>query len=156
MKLKISSLFGSSIFVGNSEDTSIRGVDGNMSNIRLSGVVCSTDVPDNISEIIFGNLVTGIGEEAFYERRVLNRVVLSSTTTEIQPWAFYGTGISSMHIPGSVREIGKGVFGDIDIDLFSVESTNPNWKSESRMLLSRDGKTLAGGVNGEMAVPDGV
>ena len=39
---------------------------------------------------------------------------------------------------------------------FRVDEDNPNYKSDGNMLLTKDGKTLIAGINGNVVIPDGV
>ena len=52
-------------------------------------------------------------------------------------------------MPASVTNIGQYAFSDCrGLTAFSVDEANPKYKSVSKLLLTKDGKTLVYGVNG--------
>ena len=62
-----------------------------------------------------------------------------------------------MTIPDSVTSIGTAAFsGCSGLMSFSVDANNPNYASANDLLLSKDGKTLTAGVNGDVVIPDSV
>ncbi len=72
--------------------------------------------------------------------------------------AFSGcTGITSVMIPNCVTNIGASAFsGCSGIGSFIVGAGNPAYSSVNGLLLSKDGKVLVGGVNGNVVIPEGV
>ena len=74
----------------------------------------------------------------------------------IGDYAFYGCGgLASVAIPDSVLSIGDYAFGFCSgLMSFTVGHGNPNYLSENGLLLSKDGKTLIQGVNGDVTIPD--
>ena len=78
--------------------------------------------------------------------------------TSIGYYAFSGcSGLTSVTIGNSVTSIGYYAFEDCSGSRsFSVAEGNPSYKSVSGLLLTKDGKTLVAGVNGDVAIPDGV
>ena len=72
--------------------------------------------------------------------------------------AFSGcTGITSVTIPNCVTNIGASAFsGCSGIGSFIVGAGNPAYSSVNGLLLSKDGKVLVGGVNGNVIIPEGV
>lgn len=56
--------------------------------------------------------VSGIGVGAFRDCTDLQSVVLPSTVTAIEAYAFYGTGISQLVLPASVKTIGAYAFSE--------------------------------------------
>ena len=87
----------------------------------------------NLASVSIPNSVTSIGE-AFYMCSSLANVTIPNSVTNIEWWAFEGCSIMS----------------------FSVASDNPSYKSVSGLLLTKDGKELVAGINGDVTIPDGV
>ena len=84
---------------------------------------------------ISGCAVMSIGEEAF-------------------EWC---KNLTSLTIPATVTRIALGALRDCKrLKAFSVADDNPKFKSVSGLLLTKDGKTLVRGVNGDVTIPDGV
>ncbi len=76
----------------------------------------------------------------------------------IDDCAFEGRfGLTTVSIPGTVTNIGYYAFsGCSGLTAFAVEPDNPTYSSSSGLLLSKDGKTLLCGVNGDVTIPDSV
>ena len=76
----------------------------------------------------------------------------------IGDWAFMGcSALLHVMIPSSVTSIDGGMFDNCrSLESFVVASGNPNYKSVSGLLLTKDGKMLVAGVNGDVIIPDGV
>ena len=72
--------------------------------------------------------------------------------------AFAGrSGLARVSLPASVRTVGAGAFaGCAALAEIAVDPANGSYASRDGMLLTADGKTLVAGVNGDVAVPDGV
>ena len=104
------------------------------------------------------NTVTNIGVCAFAYCTKLARVTIPESVTEIGHSAFCGCGsLTSVEIPNSVRNIGGGAFYDCGwLKSFVVDPRNAHYKSEGGMILTKDGKTLVAGINGDVKIPDGV
>ncbi len=65
--------------------------------------------------------------------------------------------LTSVIIPDSVTNIGASAFSWCSgLNAFSVASGNPAYQSVSGLLLTKDGKTLIYGVNGDVIIPDSV
>ena len=102
--------------------------------------------------------VTSIGDSAFYNCSGLTSVTIPDGVTNIGNNAFsYCSGLTSVNIPDSVTSIGHEAFAGCDgLTNISVEVANVAYKSVNGMLLTKDGKTLVVGVNGDVTIPDGV
>ena len=72
--------------------------------------------------------------------------------------AFSGcSGLTEIKIPHGVKAIGGGVFSDCSsLTKITVEPGNENYVSQNDLLLTKDGKTLKEGVNGEVSIPSSV
>ncbi len=102
--------------------------------------------------------VTGIWQHAFEGRGGLTSIAIPDTVTYIGDSAFFScTNLTSMTIPDSVTSIGDSAFsGCSALTSISVGVNNPAYSSVNGMLFSKDGKTLIRGVNGDVAIPNGV
>ena len=111
-----------------------------------------------IPSTLGGNPVTSIGNYAFSGCSGLTSVMIPDRVTSIGSSAFSGcSGLTSVTIPNSVTSIGSSAFsGCSGLMSISVGSGNANYKSVNGLLLSKDGKTLMQGVNGDVVVPDSV
>lgn len=78
--------------------------------------------------------------------------------TSIMDRAFFGCSVLvGVTIPKSVTNIGNSAFFNCNsLKAFSVANDNPTFQSISGLLLTKDGKTLVCGVNGDVVIPDGV
>ena len=80
------------------------------------------------------------------------------SVTSIGSKAFADCGsLTSVVIGNSLTSIGDMAFADCDsLKEFVVSPNNPDYKSVNGLLLSKDGKTLIAGVNGDITIPDSV
>ena len=111
-----------------------------------------------IPSTINGRRVTYIGVLSFHLCSRMTSVIIPEGVTAICSSAFaYCTQLSSVIIPNSVARIDSSAFDECDrLESFVVSSDNANFMSERGLLLSKDGKTLIRGVNGNVTIPDGV
>ena len=103
--------------------------------------------------------VKRIGNRAFSGCETLSgRLSLPSGLQFIGEWAFSDCkGLRGVTIPDSVINIASSAFsGCASMWSFVVGEGNEYYKSVSGLLLSKDGETLVAGINGAVAVPDGV
>jgi len=109
-------------------------------------------------DLIIPDGVTRIGNYMFRNCSGLTSVTIPDSVTSIGSYAFYGcSGLKSVTIPNSVTSIGESAFnGCSGLTDFVVSGGNPNYKSELRLLLTKDGTTLIAGVNGDVLIPNGV
>ena len=60
-------------------------------------------------------------------------------------------------ISDGIMNIGYGAFSDCSgLMSFTVGDGNVNYKSVNGLLLSKNGKTLIAGINGDVTIPDGI
>ena len=122
-----------------------------------SGLRSFSVAADNPSyKSVSGLLLTKDGKELV--AGINGDVTIPDGVTSIGDRAFSGCiGLTSVTIPGSVTSIGGSAFvGCSGLQSFSVASDNPSYKSVSGLLLTKDGKTLVAGINGDVTIPDGV
>lgn len=72
--------------------------------------IVSNTYTDGLGVIAFDGPVTKIGYRAFYENTTIKGVILPSTVTEIDDWAFFNSSIESITINDGVTRIGEYVF----------------------------------------------
>ena len=111
----------------------------------------------NIPSSLGGYPVTSIGECAFFRCKDITSVTIPDSVTSIDYWALAGCSFTEVCIPKSVTNIAYGAFSeDAYIVSFFVDESNPAYKSQDGLLLSKDGTILVHGVNGDVIVPDTV
>lgn len=125
-----SSLAGFSIDPANSNYASVNGLlltkDGKQLVSAVSGDVV---IPDG---------VTDISSHAFSSRYGVTSISIPNTTTNLGT-----TSYNPFHYCSSIKS-------------FSVSADNPCFSSQNGLLLTKDGKTLIAGINGDVMIPDGV
>ena len=102
--------------------------------------------------------VTSIGTSAFEYCSGLTSVTIGNGVTSIGDYAFSDcSGLTSVTIGNGVTSIGNRAFYICSgLTAFAVGSGNPFYKAVSGLLLTKDGKMLVAGVNGNVTIPDGV
>ena len=112
----------------------------------------------NLTHVTIGNSVTSIGDRAFATCNKLMSVTFPESMTSIGDWAFLGCrGLTSVVIGNGVTSIGSRAFDECrNLMSFTVGDGNVNYKSVNGLLLSKDGKTLIQGVNGDVTIPESV
>ena len=112
----------------------------------------------SIPSSIYCRSVTRIGAKALRNCTRLTGVVVPDGVTSIGDRVFQGCGnLVDVSIPSSVTSIGNYAFsGCSGLTSIVVDSANSIYKSVNGMLLSKDGRTLWAGVNGDVRIPNGV
>lgn len=85
-------------------------------------------------------------------------VAVPDVVEDIAEDAFAGrAGLVGVSFPASVASVPASAFdGCGALAAFAVDPANAVYSSRGGLLLSKDGRTLVRGVNGDVAVPDGV
>lgn len=111
-------------------------------------------IPDKIGRY----QVRRIGVGSFSGCHGLNSLTIPTGVTSVENSAFANcTELMCVKIPASVTNIGERVFTDCRrLGVFIVAPSNLNYKSHAGLLLTKDGKTLIHGVNGDVTILDGV
>lgn len=100
--------------------------------------------------------MTSIGNGAFYGCLEDGEFTIPDSITSID---LFGTKLSSIKIGSSLIAnmfTGQRISANSNLYNFTVSEDNPNYKAVNHMLLSKDGKTLICGINGDVAIPSGV
>lgn len=140
--------------------TLVQGVNGAVtipSGVTVIGESAFKDY-DGLTQVTIPAGVEVIGPAAFYGCGGLTDVAIPAGVEAIGANAFYGcSGLADVVIPASVTNIGERAFVACGrLKAISVEAGNEVYSSRNGMLLSKDGKTLIQGVNGEVEIPPGV
>ena len=105
-----------------------------------------------IPSTLGGYPVTGIGEYAFESCTDMTDVEIPESVVRIRAEAFGGChGLADVEIPKNVMHIDVMAFGFCY--RFTVDPANAAYSSRNGLLLSKDGRTLVRGVNGEVEIP---
>ena len=112
----------------------------------------------SLMDMTIPDSVTSIGAEMFHSCSNLMSVTIGNGVANIGTEMFLGcTGLVSVTIGNGVTNIGYRAFeGCSGRRSIVVGSGNACYSSRNGLLLSKDGKTLILGVNGDVAIPNGV
>ena len=142
--------------------TAFRVAENNPRYSSVNGLLLSKDGTTLVrginGRVVIPEGVTSIGDYAFTGCSGLTSVTIPDSVTNIKDLAFYGcSGLTSVTIPASVTNIGEMVFAYCGgLRSFVVAANSHNYSSMNGLLLSKDGKTLLYGVNGNVTIPYGV
>ena len=111
-----------------------------------------------LADVTIPDGVTDIGEYAFGWCSSLTSAVIPDSVTNVEEYAFLAcSSLTSVSIGSGVTSIGDCAFNSCSaLKSFSVAAGNQSYKSVSGLLLTKDGKMLVKGVNGDVTIPDGV
>ena len=121
-------------------------------------VPASTAGDLSVPEILGECPVTGIDTYAFANCPAITSVTIPDSVTFIGDGAFGECiGLTGIAIPASVTSIGSGVSeGCTSLVNIAVDENNTAYCSANGLLLTKDGKTLVAGINGDVTVPGSV
>lgn len=102
--------------------------------------------------------VSRIADSTFAGCSGLTSVMIPSGVQRVGSGAFSEcSGLKTVTIASSVQSIDLGAFyGCCGMTCYSVDDGNCEYKSVDGLLLTKDGKILIAGVNGDVVIPDGV
>ncbi|MGN0854582.1 MAG: leucine-rich repeat domain-containing protein [Kiritimatiellia bacterium] len=111
-----------------------------------------------LTSVTIGDGVTSIGSDAFAGCSGLTSVTIPDSVTSIGSDAFaWCEGLMRVTIGSGVTNIGSRAFyGCGGLTNFVVDVGNLAYSSANGLILSKDGKTLILGINGEVTIPEGV
>ena len=129
---------------------SIKVARDNPAYRSVSGLLLTKDgkklveVPKGLTQIIIPDGVKVIGNSAFAGCEKLVSVTIPDSVTRLENFAFEDcSALTNITLPKSVTHIGKNAFlGCAELKFFEVLDGNPSFKSESGLLLSKDGADL--------------
>lgn len=100
----------------------------------------------NLQEVTLADSITGIGELAFNSCTALTNIALPSGLERIESNAFSNSGLVSLHIPASVKSIGKGITAfNVTMTSLSVAPENQWYYSEGNCVIRKASKNLVMG-----------
>ena len=114
-----------------------------------------------LTKVILPDSVTLVNHNAFNNVQTLKSVAFGKNEgIRLMTNAFYHTGLTSLHIPANVTYIGEYCFVALpNLQAFSVDENNPNYKAVDGLLLNKSGRKLIAvpaGRTGSLTVPEGV
>jgi len=125
--------------------------------VRVIGAYAFYNCSD-LTGVTIPDSVKQIGSSAFYGCSGLTSLTISDSVRSIGSSAFYGcNGLRNVTIGNSLNSIGGSAFSYCgSLTSFAVDVGNNYFSSVEGMLLTKDGKTLIRGVNGDVVLPDSV
>jgi len=115
---------------------------------------------EDLTSIVIPSSVISIGEAAFQGCNNVTKITIADDVMNmsIGQAAFRGcSGLTSITIPGGITNISDNAFeGCSGMISYMVDESNPMYKSCNGLLLTKDGKRIICGVNGDVIIPDGV
>ena len=135
----------------------------NLTSATIPGSVTSIEGSafancSELADVTMPDGVTDIGYYAFGWCYSLAGVAIPDSVTNVGECAFLAcSSLTSVSIGSGVTSIGDHAFNACGaLKSFSVAAGNLSYKSVSGLLLTKDGKMLVKGVNGDVTIPDGV
>ena len=131
---------------------------------RLAEIECKGEIKsvgsnafrgcDSLGE---GVIIAG-GCVLFVNGKCPAEVVIPEGTVGIAGGAFRNcTSLQTVRVPKSLERVAASAFnGCSGLQEFIVDPANPYFQSAIGMLISKPGKSLVGGVNGDVTIPEGV
>ena len=130
-------------------------------NVTITGVspkpkTGTIKIPSTIGN--YNYPVKDIGKMAFHGFKCLKSVTIPDSVTNISLLAFGNcSALTNVMIPDSVTSINECAFvGCSKLMSLDVSANNSRYKSVNGLLLSKDGRNLIIGVNGDVTIPDSV
>ena len=97
----------------------------------------------NLNNVSFGSGLSAISTQAFYQCYSLTNVTLPSNIGAINNNAFFQSGLTTCNIPKDTTNIGSNAFfNDSNLIQINVDSSNPNYYSDSSGVLFNKDKSI--------------
>ena len=130
-----------------------------LSELKCEGVV--KDVGANAfrgCDLLGEGVIIAGGCVLFVNGKCPSAVVIPEGTVGIAGGAFRNcTSLQTVRIPKSLERVAASAFnGCSGLQEFIVDPANPYFQAANGMLISKPGKSLVGGVNGDVTIPEGV
>jgi len=94
---------------------------------------------NDITRVVIPKGVTRINVNAFFNCKNLTNVIIPDTVTTIEPYAFIWSGITTVTIPKSVVYIGGGAFGGCTrLTAINVAADNKEYSSMGGVLYDKN------------------
>ena len=114
---------------------------------------------DGLEEVVFPDGLASMGSDAFTGCRGIKSVTLSQYACSRGSGLFWTASryIETITLSASVTNFNAAGFSSFGgLKSILVQEGNASYSSVNGLLLSKDGKELVRGVNGDVVIPDGV
>ena len=127
----------------------------------INGVSPATGAIEIPSQIMVGDntyIVRAVGAFAFNNQKDITSVKIPDSVTHVKPYAFQNCrSLATVKMGTGVTRIDISTFNHCSgLKLFEVAGEHPVYTSVNGLLLSKDGKILVKGVNGNVTIPNTV
>lgn len=97
-----------------------------------------------LTDVTFNGTVAYLGEQAFYEAKSLKQITLPDCEVEIDAYAFYRSGLTTLGFAENTRlaSINGPLFRKTNLSAFTVDENNDYYSVSNGMLVSKDGKEI--------------
>ena len=112
-----------------------------------------------VKSVKLSSTLTSIGQFAFAGTRKLHSIDLPERLDSIAGYAFFGSALDSIHLPGSVRVVNALALNSISLKKITLAEGNEHFCTVDDVLFSKDKKVLwawpGGKVTKHYDIPEG-